>query len=469
MARTKSLSTTTTALAPGDLAARTLVLDNGAHSLKAGFATHASPILPADLPAECRVVPNCIAKSDRDRRSYVGAELSEECEDYGELKYRRPVEKGYIVNWESEKAIWEKTFLTGYGQKSADRGGVGEGLVCNPAETNLLLTEAPNAPAALQRNCDEIVFEEFCFGAFYRCLAPALCAYAPSPFPDTAVPLSGQALECLLVVDTGHSYTTVTPLYQGRPFNSAIRRLEVGGKTLTNQMKELISRTFDVHKEDQIVQEIKEDVCYVCPTSQDFADHLERTWKGGRYDPRTVDPSIVVDYVLPDYETIKRGEWRKHDPRVNLRNSALGIGTRDGRREHILTIGNERFAVPELLFTPTDIGMQQDGIAGTILQSISALPAGLKQAYLANILIVGGTASIKGLCERVETELRGMVEDHLVIKVAKAADAVKNAWLGGARMAQNEEVMKRVVVTKGEYDENGHVWLRRRFAGKVGR
>lgn len=55
------------------------------------------------------MIPNCIAKS-RDRHVYVGSEL-EKCADFGEMAFRRPVEKGYIVNWESERRIWEHEFF----------------------------------------------------------------------------------------------------------------------------------------------------------------------------------------------------------------------------------------------------------------------------------------------------------------------------------------------------------------------
>lgn len=451
MARKSSILSNT--VASGQIADVTLVLDNGAHTIKAGFSSH---IATKDVNTEgdCQVIPNVIARSARDKRTYIGPELHD-CADFGELAYRRPVEKGYIVNWEGEKAIWERSFF-----------GRDAGLRCDPEATNLILTEAPNAPAALQRNADEMVFEEFGFASYYRTIAPALNAYAPSPFPSTAKSPAGTPIECLLVVDAGHSHTTVTPLYQGRPFHSAIRRLEIGGKALTNQLKELISRTFDVHREDHIVSEIKEDVCYV---SQTFNEDLEKVWKGGRYDARERDASIVVDYVLPDYETIKRGIPRPHDPKVNLRNSALGIGTEGGRREHILTIGNERFVVPELLFSPSDIGMQQQGVCGTILQSLDALPAGLKQAYLANILVTGGTGNLPGFVERLEADLRSLVDSELVVRVAKAADPVKNVWLGGATLARSEESLRNILITKAEYQEHGDAWARKVFAGRVKR
>ena len=295
-------------------------------------------------------------------------------------------------------------------------------------------------------------------------LAPSLNAYAPSPFTSTTTTPSGTPVECLLVVDVGHSHTTVTPLYQGRPFHSACRRLEIGGKTLTNQLKEVLSRTVEVQKEDWIVQEIKEEVCYV---SQSFSSDLERVWKGGLKDPRDVDTSIVVDYVLPDYEAVKRGFSRPHDPKISRKDRALGLD--GGPREHIVIIANERFTVPEILFTPSDIGMQQEGLPATILQSLYSLPDGLLQPFLANILVVGGSSKFPGFMERLEGELRKLVSDEYQIRIARADDPLKNAWLGGARLAQNEAVLKDRLVTRQEYLEHGDVWTRRRFAGKVDR
>ena len=86
---------------------KTLVLDNGAYAIKAGYVPSASEAPTYD---DCRVIPNCIARSTRDKCTYVGSDL-DGCKDFGELAFRRPVEKGFIVNWEAEKAIWEHEFM----------------------------------------------------------------------------------------------------------------------------------------------------------------------------------------------------------------------------------------------------------------------------------------------------------------------------------------------------------------------
>jgi actin-related protein 6 len=126
----------------------TLVLDNGAWTLKAGLVSGGS------IP-EPRVIQNCIAR-DRSKKIYVASEL-DKCRDFSEIQFRRPVEKGYLVNWEAQKEIWDQEL---FGDKAQFK--------CDPSETRLMLTEQPNALPVLQTNCDQIVFEEYGFSSYYR-------------------------------------------------------------------------------------------------------------------------------------------------------------------------------------------------------------------------------------------------------------------------------------------------------------
>ena len=71
--------------------------------MKAGFSK-SSPTLD-----DCHIIPNCLAR-DRGKRVWVGSQL-EKCNDFGEIAFRRPVEKGFLINWEAEKAIWDNTFI----------------------------------------------------------------------------------------------------------------------------------------------------------------------------------------------------------------------------------------------------------------------------------------------------------------------------------------------------------------------
>ncbi|KAI9802905.1 MAG: hypothetical protein M1825_002136 [Sarcosagium campestre] len=362
----------------------TLIIDNGGYTLKAGFSQ-----AEATEPDDCYLIPNCLARG-RDRRVWVGANL-ENCKDFGEMAFRRPVEKGYIVNWDVEKEIWSNTFFDNNAP-----------LKCDPHETNLILTEAPNALSALQLNCDQMVFEEFEFASYYRCVGPSLNSYNDiQALYDN--PKNGPAAdtEALIVIDSGYSHTTVTPILRGKPIQAAIRRLNVGGKLLTNFLKELVSiRHYNMMDETHLMNEIKEAVCYV---SNDFKADLERTWKGGvgdRREKQVAAAGIVVDYVLPDYNTKKKGFVRPHQPSASGKLQRLASNNGESV-EDFMTLGNERFTVPELLFSPSDVGMREAGLAEVILESLNAVPGGLWPALLANIVVVGGNALLDGFLPRL--------------------------------------------------------------------
>lgn len=204
------------------------------------------------------------------------------------------------------------------------------------------------------------------------------------------------AAECLLVVDSGYSHTTVTPLINGRPVQQAIRRLDVGGKFLTNYLKEQLSiRSINLMDETYAVDEMKEAVSFV---TTDFQADLERTWKGGKRGRRGFDSSIVVDYVLPDYQDLHHGLVRPHDPQA----AKAALNTPAGpSRETVITLTNERFSGPELFFHPTDVGMQEAGIPALIMQSMDAMPSSIRLTMLANVVMVGGNVKIPGFTERL--------------------------------------------------------------------
>ena len=60
-------------------------------------------------------------------------------------------------------------------------------------------------------------------------VGPSLNAYHDIQYLYGALPRepvsSAIPAECLLVIDSGYSHTTVTPFYKGRPLQPAIRRL----------------------------------------------------------------------------------------------------------------------------------------------------------------------------------------------------------------------------------------------------
>ncbi|KAI1268197.1 Actin/actin-like protein [Xylariaceae sp. FL1019] len=424
---------------------RTLVLDNGAHTIKAGFVADGA----VDTP---RVIPNCIVR-DRDRKVYVASEVGE-CVDFSEAAFRRPVEKGFVVSWEAQKEIWEREFLD---DNAPQR--------CDPADTRLLLAEPCNSLPILQANCDQMVFEEFGFASYHRAQAPSLNAYhdiqAIFQTPRDLQKTPRLPAELMLLIDSGHSHSTVTPLLHGKPLHTAVRRLDVGGKFLTNYLARVLSlRHFDMRNETHIVNEMKEAACYV---SLDFNADLDRSWKGTRGERRDTylnGGGIAKDYVLPDFHARSQGIVRDFDPTQTSRARKLAAPESS---EDVLTLRNERFTVPELLFSPSDIGMNQPGLADLVSQSVQALPIGLWPGLLANILVVGGNSLFDGFVERLQSEVRKLFPDDCVVRVVRPQDPITSTWYGGTNLAKHPH-MDLLTITKQEYEENGSAFVAKRFA-----
>ncbi|KAI1619829.1 actin-domain-containing protein [Exophiala viscosa] len=452
----------------------TFVLDNGGYTIKAGFAP-APFVSDQDALFKCRVIPNAIVRS-RDRKVYVGSH-SEEITQWSEALFRRPVENGQVVSWETQKEIWDQSFFD-------ESTATTELLITSPEDTTLIFTEPPNTMPALQKNADEIIMEEWGFGGYSRIIGPSLNAYNDLHplFEETSSPASdSMKMECLLVIDSGYSHTTITPTFNGRPMHRAIRRLDFGGKHLTNLLKEVISvRHFDLHQDTKIVNDIKEEVSFV---SSDLRRGLEKTWKGNKSHQTPVPTKVLegdgavkaeqqalsdefrLDYILPDGMHILKGFSRPHDPSPAARKrkqAALASGTADA--EISMTLGNERFTVPEILFSPSDIGSKQPGLADIVMQSLAVLPPLVQATMLCNVLVVGGTAKIPGFVERIEAELRTRVKAEWIVRVRKMEDSITSTWLGGARMAsRSPEIVREYGITREEYLEHGSAWAARRF------
>lgn len=175
------------------------------------------------------------------------------------------------------------------------------------------------------------MFEEYEFRSYFRCTPASLISHGPL-FAQHNLPPP----ECLLIVDSGFSFTHVVPVLNGDVVWAAVKRIDVGGKLLTNHLKETVSfRQWNMMEETHIMNEIKEACCFV---SEDFAVDLETC----RARP-TANP-IVQEYIFPDYSARRPGRIR--NPGESL----------DESTQQTLRMANERFSVPEILFHPTNIG-----------------------------------------------------------------------------------------------------------------
>lgn len=202
-----------------------------------------------------------------------------------------------------------------------------------------------------------------------------------------------------VVIDMGYSFTHVVPIIKGKRVKEAIRRIDIGGKVLTNHLKELISyRQLNVMDESYVINQVKEDSCFV---SQHFQNDMLNARK------RYPENKIVREYVLPDFTSIKRGFLR--EPSTATEKKELDQQT--------LKLTNERFTIPELLFHPSDVGIHQMGISEAVIDACNACPEKAMAHLLPNIIVIGGCAMFDGMAKRLEREIRALAPDYVDVHV----------------------------------------------------
>ena len=54
-------------------------------------------------------MPNCVAKPKGEKRSYIADEINQ-VKDISSLNLRRPVDRGYVVNWDLQRDILDHVF-----------------------------------------------------------------------------------------------------------------------------------------------------------------------------------------------------------------------------------------------------------------------------------------------------------------------------------------------------------------------
>lgn len=392
----------------------TLVLDNGAYTAKIGYSQE-----------KVSVIPNCQFRSKTSRLKTFTANQLDEIKDPSGLFYILPFQKGYLVNWDVQRKVWDHLFGK-------------EMFKVDFADTSIIITEPYFNFTTIQESMNEILFEEYQFQSVLRINAGSLSAH--HFFHTNPKQL------CCLVVDTGFSFTHIVPYCRSRKMKEGIRRINVGGKLLTNHLKEIISyRQLHVMDETHVINQVKEDVCYV---SQQFYKDMEIAQQKGE------ENTVMRDYVLPDFSSIKKGFCKPQEEMVFSGKYKTG--------EQILRLANERFAVPEMLFHPSDIGIQEMGIPEAIVDSIQAMPEEMQPHFYQNIVLTGGNTLFPGFKERMEAELRSLAPAHLPVSILMPENPITYSWEGGKLLAHNPDY-DEMVVTRDDFEENGHCVCEEKF------
>jgi len=383
---------------------KVVVCDNGTGFVKCGFAG-------ANFPAA--IFPSMVGRPMlRSEEKVENVQLKdimvgdEAAKLRNMLQVTYPIDNGIIRNWDDMQYVWDYTFF--------------EKLKINPAESKIMLTEAPMNPTQNRKKMIEVMFEKYGFKACYIAIQAVLTLYA-------------QGLLTGVVVDSGDGVTHIVPVYEGFSLPHLTKRLDVAGRDVTRYLIKLLlvrGYAFNRTADFETVRQIKEQLCYV-GYDLDLEKKLAQE--------TTV---LVRTYTLPD-----------------------------GR---VIRVGGERFEAPEVLFQPHLIDVEGGGMGDQLFDCINKADVDTRPEFYNHIVLSGGSTMYPGLPSRLEKEVRRLYLEKVLrgntVQMAKFKCRIEDpprrkhmVFLGGAVLAEIMKDKENFWMNKYEYDEQGENVLKKCF------
>ena len=127
----------------------------------------------------------------------------------------------------------------------------------------------------------------------------------------------------------------------------------------------------------------------------------------------------------------------------------------------VITIGNERFRCAEVLFKPSLIGKEIEGIHRCTYDSIMKCDVDIRKDLYGNIVLSGGSTMFEGIVDRMQKEITDLAPKSMKIKIVAPPERKYSVWIGGSILS-SLSTFQQMWISKQEYDESGPAIVHRK-------
>ena len=365
-----------------------IIIDLGSGEIKAGFGGQERPkVLFKNQLGEPKY-KIILKKYDKDNTPVKDIYIGEKCDAcLSALKLRNPVEHGIFKNSEDILPIFNHIFT----RLKLDS----EEIKNHP----ILISESLLNPSKNRENIATVLFDNFEISNLFFASQPILSLFATSN--TTGV-----------ILESGEGVTQSCVVYEGYSIPFSFERYDYGGGDVTKYLYTILQSLgfyLDTSAEYQIVKDIKEQLCFACPS-----DMIRNIKKESEFEKE--------NYFLPDGNVIKLGE--------------------------------ERISPPEILYNPELNGMEFPSFQNMIFNSINKVDMELRPKLYENILLSGGNTSIKGTSNKLYSEFKKLINPNMKINIHSPKTPNLLCWMGG-NVISGLEIFKKMWISKEEWEEKG--------------
>ncbi|KRZ88751.1 Cleavage stimulation factor subunit 3 [Trichinella sp. T8] len=356
-----------------------LVLDPGHHSFRIGYAGDDNPKL--DLPGVYGYIDDTLVSGDdtadgdllqgggyasnnKFRKYFIGTNAIHV--PRAEVEYGSFLQDGLINDWDMFENVLMHTFNIFFMENT-----------CNYP---ILFSEASWNTRTKRERLTEVMFEKFGIPAFYVAKNSVLAAFA-------------NGRQTAIVLDSGATHTTASPVYDGFCMTNAIVKTSLGGIALNNHIKKLF-------------QEIGIEVVpkYMVKSKQPVSEGHPPRWKKKKNLPEVTSSfhDFGIKEVLEDFKaSVCQVSDSALDPIIVDKFPRVNFEFPNG---FSVDFGRERFEVGEALFDLSYLKGENIqpalSVSSAVHTSVNICDSDYRTALYNSVVVTGGNSLLSGFVDR---------------------------------------------------------------------